>query len=150
MSLIPCTNWTEKSAAFQAAARAIALEMGKVKFAPDDPFPQKVADIAAVIASQVAAASQSGTATIEMCNLLDAHLNTLRALGQQLAQKTGTADVTRIYLEPYESNMLSIILGLAIVGVGGYWLYKWATSGPEPYPRHLIPGYAGGHRRGGR
>ena len=149
MSLIPCTNWTEKSAAFQAAANAIALEMGKTKFAPGDPFPQKVADIAAVVASQVAAASQSGAATIEMCNLLDAHLNTLRALGQQLAQKTGSNDVTKIYLEPYESNMFSTLLAIAVAGVAGYWLYKWVTE-KELYPRHLVPQYAGGHRRGGR
>lgn len=47
-------------------------------------------------------------------------------------------------------STMSILLSLAVAGVAGYWIYKWATaSGPEPYPRHLVPRYAGGHRRGG-
>jgi len=44
------------------------------------------------------------------------------------------------------ANTFSTLLSLAIVGVAGYFLYKWATK-EEDYPRHLAPRYAGGSRR---
>jgi len=44
---------------------------------------------------------------------------------------------------------LSALLALIVAGAAGYWIYKWVTE-KELYPRHLVPEYAGGNRRGGR
>jgi len=93
-----------------------------------------------------------GTTILEYTERARAASAVGRQLANELAGLLSIVNPVPPLPQPLSSgSIMSTILALAVAGAAGYWLYKWATEkGPEPYPRHLVPQYAGGHRRGGR
>ena len=71
----------------------------------------------------------------------------VESLGANLASLTGRSNVTIDALHAGEtSSPWGTLLVVAVAGLAGWYVYKWATQ-TEAYPRHLIPRYAGGRRR---
>lgn len=148
MSLIPCTNWNEKGAQLQLAATELGTAMQSAQGVPVD-FAQKVLDSANTALQVLAQTSVSNpvSGAIDICGQLDAQISILNDLGDQLAQITGKPSVTAKYLSRYQTgSALGTILTLGVVGLVGWWLYKYMAEG-EFYPRQLLPRYAGGSRR---
>lgn len=123
------------------------------------------------------AAQAAGKIDTQLASRIDSFVNEVKiindssstwSLGPTLVeytQRAKAATVTATQLANELSSLLNIpnpiplpsgsgmgtLLAIIVAGAAGYWLYKWATTTePEPYPRHLVPRYAGGNRRGGR
>lgn len=151
MAILPTfpAELIEKANALQLAMVGFLDDFGQASSAGQlsTEFVQEVSNVTAA-ATTALANLQSSTATtlyLDIAAQLDSLIDQVNRLGRALAQITGRPSRTAPYLDKFESSPLTTLLCFAIVGVGGYYLYKWMTK-PDYYPRHKLPRYAGGFR----
>lgn len=151
MAILPTfpIEMIDKANALQLALAGFVADYNAANAAGQIPteFNQRVENTVSSTVTMLANLSQSDASLIyfDVSAQLDQLIDQVNTLGRDLAQITGKPSRTAPYLDKYTSLSFGTLLSLAVLGVGGYFLYKWATK-PDYYPRRKLPRYAGGLR----